>query len=411
MALVSFAASIFVVKNLGPSEFGIFQELTAYFLIAQNFENILNANIFKRKLIEDPESTHDMIVTHGLFVIGIGVLFTAAAALAYWLLALPDRFLLLPIMMSAMIFRYSNGITFYFDAELKTVKAQISLNVGNLVAAIYRVFISFTKPFALFQAIAMPLQYFVTMLIHLIQYRRSPHSRRGVTLRFAEYFALIAASSALFLSTFVDLVQGRLPLIYLGATVNTVDLGFFSAGLKLTEPWIFVASALSTSFWPKLVRANRESPEHFRQAASLYFASVFYFFSAIALVALMFSGFFIHQVLGDQYAGSETIFKIQAIVLLFQALNVAFGIVEISRGLTHISLIRNICSLGVTFVVLVVFVPRFGIEAASIAMLCSTFAACVLCPLLFPQTRAIVALMLGSVITGPQNLIQHLRRH
>lgn len=409
MAIVSFIASIFVVKNLGPSEFGILQEMTAYFLIIQNFENIVNPNIFKRKILEDPGCTHGLVLTHGVFIVVIGSFFTLASLLVYFVFGLPAKFLILSVMLSAMLFRYSNGISFAFDAELKTVKGQISLNVGNGIASIGKVVASYLNPIAFTQSFMMPLQYATTMIVHIWQYRKVSRYQGVSTLRVREYATLVRSSFALFLSTFVDLVQGRLPFIYLGATVTASQVGIFSAGVKLTEPWLFVASALSISFWPKLVSTQKESPDKFRETLILYFSTVFYFFAAIAASVLFMGPFLVHHVLGEKYAASGVIFQIQAVALLFQALNVALGIVEISRGLTMISLFRNLISLAINFTILLTAVPRIGIIGASIAITSANFAACVICPLFFRPTREIIKVMLASIVLGPKLLVLRLR--
>ncbi len=408
MAAVSFVAALFVVRNLGPGEYGLLQEITAYFIVLQNFENLLNPNLFKKQLIESPEETRSLVATHGLVVAGIGLIFTMVTLAAYFALDLPAHFIFLPIMLAGVIFRCSNGISFYFDAKLETVRGQISLNVGNTLSSIYKVAASFLNPVALLQAFAVPLQYCLTALVHVFQYSR--HRPSGPTaISFPKYWILVIASFPLFLSTFVDILKDRLSFIYLGSITTPVDLGLYGAGVKLTEPWLFVASALCISFWPKLVRTRNEDRAKYDEALMLFFSAIFYIFATLAVGGFLLSGFFVGTILGPKYSGSQIVFEIQVFVLLFQALNVALSLVEINQGLAKISLIRNGLSVLVVMGALTTLVPNMGIAGASYAMLIANAFACVVAPLFFASTRHIVLQMLKSPLVGPKLFYRYVR--
>lgn len=407
MAVVSFCSSIFVIRNLGAAQFGVLQEMLAYFLIIQNFENIINPNIFKKKIIENPEDAEDFIATMGLSISLIGVLFILGLSILYWVGLLPSKFLVLLVLLTAMPFRYSNGISFYFDAKLQTIRGQISQNTGNLVASIYKVIASFLNPVALAQAISMPLQYLSAMLIHILQYKKEKTTNRKNKIRFNEFSVMVWASFPLFLSSFVDLLKDRLPFIYLGSTKTALELGLFSAGTKLVEPWLFLASAISISFWPKLVQTKNLDAKKYTETVHLYFSSIFYIFFILAFLIFIAADFFTLNILGPQYSGTGIVLRIQAFALLFQAINVGVGILEINQGLTKFSLIRNIISLSISLFLLLILAPRYGGTGASIAILLSSFTSAVVIPLCFTKPRWIV----WQALIAPIHSIKILRSY
>ncbi len=396
MAAISFFSSIFVVRNLGPAEYGILQEMTAYFAVILNIENMLNPNVFKKRLLEHPEESDDIVFTFGAAIGITGLVLSALVTASYFIFGLPQKFLILSLLLFGMIFRFSNGISFYFDAHLESVKGQISLNVGNTISSAYKVLMSFLSPIALLQAVAVPIQYFCTAFVHLYQYSRRPNKAGLTKLRIHKLFLMVTTSLPLFFSSFVDLFKDRFPIMFLGRVATPSDLGFYGAGVKLTEPWLFVASALTISFWPKLVHSKKEGPPFYERALTLYFASVLYIFLSVALSGFFLSGFLIHNVLGPKYSGSLGVFQIQTFALVAQSLSATFAIVEINEGLTKISLIRNFASLIICIVALYLLVPLYHIEGASIAVLIANTFSCLIFPLFVYRIRWIWVCLVKS---------------
>jgi len=399
MALVSFGTAIFVVRNIGPSEYGILQEMTAYFLIAQNFENLVNPNLFKKSLLEHPSASDTLIRSLGALISLTGLLFFLLSSLAVVAFDLPTQYWLLSIMLTGMLFRFTNGISFFFDAHLQTIKSQISLNVGNLFSCGFKLAASFWSPTALLQAVSVPIQYVITAGIHVLQYRNTPNLIRG-RIEFTKMMHLALVGFPVFLSSFVDLLKGRIPFLFLGMETTPENIGLFGAGIRLSEPWLFVASALGMSFWPKLVQTKAENPAAYKRAMNFFFLALLCVFTPLALGGYFLSHTLVLTVLGEQYAGSLGVFQIQSLTLLFQAIGLGIVLVEINEGAIRISLIRNLISLGLTIAGLYLLYPLRGIDGAALAVLIANGVSCLIIPALFSQTRIITRALLSAPVYG-----------
>ncbi len=410
MAAVSLVASVFVVRNLEPSEYGRLQEMLAYFLIFQNYENLINYNIFKKELLTHPEKRHDLVVTLGVLTSSVGFLLFVLVSLSVILFDLPTHFWFLAVFMFASVFRFSNGISYFFDSDLETKRNQISLNLGNLVACGYRVTASFLSPTAFFQAFSLVTQYLSTCIFHFFQYKKHKNKKKSLlsfNLKFKECYHLALVSFPFFLSSCVDVLKERIPYVYMGARLSPQEIGYFGAGVKLVEPWIFVASALCVSFWPKLVHSFKSSSESYKKSLTYCFAAVFYFFMSVALSEFFLSHFLIETVVGKKYLASVPILKLQCFALVFQAFNMAFSTVELNEGLAKNSLGRNLLSLVLVIVALILFVPRYGPFGASLAILMSNVFACLVAPLFYKKSRTILWRLISSPVLGPKYLIEY----
>ena len=406
MAGVSFVAAIFIIRNLEPSQYGILQEMIAYFLIVQNFENLINFNLFKKRILNDPHVSHDLVMTLGLFISCCSLVACLLVAAIIILFQLPTHYWLLCLLLGGNIFRFSNGMTFYFDAHLKTKKTQISLNVGNLSSATYRVVASFLSPTALLQAIGYPLQYFAAFFTNTLQYERMGFKLRHFKLRTMECWTLVVLSFPVFLAGWAEILRDRLPFIFLGQYRPSAEVGYFAAGLKLIDPWLLVASALTISFWPKLAQAHAKQELVYRKAKAYYFAGIFYFFAFIGITEFLLSDVLILKIVGQKYLLAIPVLKIQCLAIIFQTLNIALSMVELNEGLAKNTLVRNLITLAVMIVSLFILVPTQGYLGGALSLLIANFVSCLVTPLFLNRSRKLLQEILQAPLLAPRFLIR-----
>jgi O-antigen/teichoic acid export membrane protein len=344
MSGTSFIASIIVIRKLGPAEFGMLQELIAYFMVVQTFENFVNPNLFKKQILKSDEESASLITSLGLLISSLGLIVTLLICFMVGVGILDSSYWMLAILAASIIFRFTNGMTYYFDAHLQTKKGQISLNAGNLLGNATKVIFSFLNPIAFLQSIAVPVQYSFTALIHLFQYRKVSHLVLPTADSFKKIWLLSKESLPLFLSGFLDMLKLRLPFLFLGTYATASEIGVYGAGVKLVEPWIFVSSALLISFWPKLV-TSQQNLEQYQKVIKIFYSLSSLFFIPISIVSIFLGEYVIEILLGERYISAIPVFKIQAILLVVTAAIQAFSLVELNEGRGRLILFRNLLSV------------------------------------------------------------------
>lgn len=401
MSATSFIASIFVIRNLGPSEYGVLQEFIAVFSVIQVFENIINPNLFKRELINHPSEQAEFISAIGLLISIFSFVLTLVLAALIIFGALDSQYWLLLVMLIGSIFRITNGISFYFDAHLKSFKSQISLNVGNSVSSFYKIIASYAVPSAFLQAVAFPVLYFVTAIVHFFQFK-SELTWKIPSKKTIHHLLVVARESLpVFFSTLVEIFKTRLPLIFLGFFAIPSDLGVYGAGVKLVEPWSFIASALSISFWPKLLTSRKESGEKFRTFVDVFFATTFYIFMPISLVSILFGEFAINLLLGPVYVSAIPVFQIHALILLITVTTQAINLVDLSQGMGKVIFTRNVVSLGFIALTILPFFNQLGITGVAWSILVSNALTLIILPIFHAPSRGALSQYGRMMTRGP----------
>ncbi|MGE3759191.1 MAG: oligosaccharide flippase family protein [Pseudobdellovibrionaceae bacterium] len=409
LTLISFIASIFVIRNLAASEYGKLQEAFAYFVILQQTENLVNPPQFKKYLINNPHESESLISNYGLFILIIGITLILLVLGAYVVSGFEPHFLLLAILLMAQPFRFTNGITLYFDANLESKKTQISLNSGNTLSNICKVVFSYLSPLALWQTLTQPIQYATAACIHLYQYKRGGASFRMADWNFKPLFSLISQCFPIFLATICEVARSRVAFIIIGAALGEEALGVFAVGAKFNEPWIFIASAIGISFWPRLVKCRSENPESYQSELHIFFGITFYIFLIFALGGFLFGDWIIPLLAKEKYVASVFVYKILALVLLCQALESSYVLGEINEGAFRHSLARNLFGLVLSGALVYLGLLWNGVDGASIGVLLASFTVVFIWPLFFRRTRKLAVALWTSPFAFPVSALKKRR--
>jgi O-antigen/teichoic acid export membrane protein len=409
MAATSFVASIFVIRNLGPSDFGIIQEMTAYFVVIQSFESLINPNIFKKEILRQPDASEDLVIALGLLIISLSFVSSLVVSILVLLGILDQNFWLLVIMLAGILFRASNGITYYFDSRLETYKNQISINIGNAVGSSFKIFMSYVFPMALFQAVAVPLQYFLTACIHFYQYKGFQKSHLPSKQVIRIFKTIFYLSLPLFISGFVDIIKNRLPFIFLGNVTSSIDIGLYGAGVKMIEPWIFIVSALTISFWPKLVESKEKSEEHYEKIICIFFGVTFYIFTSICLGSFIFGDKIISVLMTEKFVDAIPVFKIQIISLFLLAVTQVISLIDINESRTRTVFLRNIVSLFALSLILYPSFESYGLVGVSYANAISSLIGLSFLAMFDKSSRKNIYRFIRSIFVSPRLLYGYLR--
>lgn len=372
IAVISFISALVVARFLGPESYGELQVAISYFVLFQNFENIINPSIFKKVLIESPEDTSDLISNLGSLITVLGIVL-GLFSLIIFVFFDSKTTLLISIMLLGMVFRYSNGISFYYDSKLESKRTVLIQNSGYLISSCLRAFFAIISPSLLLQAIIIPTQYIWNCLLHIYDFKQVFKKELYFILSPTILKPILLLSLPLFLSSFIEILSNRIGIFFIDAKLGKLDVGIFSAAVKLSEPWLIFGAAISSSFWPQIIKLKKNGSSEYDFKISVVYGLLFYISIAICICTLFFSDIVVYQFLGPKYVNSLPILKVHIISVLFLNWSFFTGLWEINEGLTKFTLAKNIIALVINVVGCHYFINHFGIVGASYSAVISYF--------------------------------------
>ncbi len=358
--------TIFLARNLGVVDFGLYSVALAYYSIALSIADFG----FNRFLIREIASDHKSM----------------------------DKFLLntcfLRVLMTSVLFAIFAGGLYIMDPDKLrvslTLLAVLAVVPQSLSLTIDAIFVSLQK--LEFSAIAMLALNLLTALIgvSLVSQGLGPTGAVAAfatgqilylfLLLFLGFVKKIPLIAEIKISVFKEIAKGSLPygiLAVLGLLYFRIDLlfltymkgnydgGIYGAAYRFLEAVVFIPSALGTALFPVVARLHNANSKEIK---NLYFKSITVMFViGVALLGLYLTVLpGIIKLILPNYVASIGAVKILALAIPFIFIHVpgAQILLATDKYLKPI-LLLSLVTLSFNVILNLIFIPSFGIYAAS----------------------------------------------
>ena len=169
----------------------------------------------------------------------------------------------------------------------------------------------------------------------------------------------------------VTAVYFSIDVVILGIFRSGTEVGLYVAAGKILAIGLTFTHIFRTVFFPVLARLIGLSEE--RSTASRRYAEVVLFFGGlVALGGFLLAPEILVIVFGEAYGGAETALRLLMVNLLFAHFVALYQTQLLAWNLQKAQMVIMIAGAVFNLVLNVVFIPRFGIEAAAATTLASS---------------------------------------
>jgi O-antigen/teichoic acid export membrane protein len=372
--LVVFLCTALIARELGPSDFGLFNEIKIYIsivFIVSLFGNdahvisLMSEGNDKEKIVTiilTRITLFIMLCIPGYFIFDFE--YFVALFLMYFFQLLNLSFLRLSVSKKGKVFFVLNMVAFLIVLFFGLLSYNYNYNAYLYFIPLYY--------FALF---ILPFKYIVNSIFLI-----SPSVYyRHLKLIFLDVWPLILASFLIFFYTRID-------FILISHFLSSKDLGVYSVAVQLSEPFSFVISAYATSIIADLtlVKNNVLKKSQFI-SQNLRYIHGFVFF--LFIFYLLFGRFLIELFFGSQYESSYELLLILIFSKVFVFSNLFFSIVMVVENNYLARLKRIFISMLIAVVISFILIPNYGLYGAAISVVLSQFIAVTFINALSKQTK------------------------
>lgn len=387
-----FVAGLLVARMLGPQHYGIFALGLA---MAQAGPEILDWGLSETMIRFGSAERDDSSALSGILMYVLtNRAWTALAAttvgggfallFAYWV-DKPELFL--PLLIGA--FGAAVGLFQYYTASYYQIQERFrsyaGIDVGTsagvlaAVAILWGLRIKSYLPF-LMAFILIPCAGFVTIMPDLVRRLRGPRIPPEIFLIQIRRF-----SSWLTVSTISCVGLRRADMFLLAFFLPLGKVGLYAAALLLTKPLQMVSQSVAKVLLPRVSRMK--APGEFRR-----FVRSAYLFSLLGLGAAALSMAILAPwllgLIGSKYSASVEPFRWLLMVPVFSSVSNLLSYVFLSKNAPQVPARINLASAPLNILLIVTFVPMFGIEGAAIAVVLTAAAqAAAISWCVIPHTR------------------------
>ncbi len=401
---ITFLINIFLARYLAPEQFGQYNFIVSFLALLTPFTS-LGLNALVTREIVNGRSQYEVLSTSFLLRLMGGGIGTTLAIVSIFIWQSSIELVDPKWLIVAAIVNISSAfyvIEFYFHAEVASkylVFVRVTTLAVSSIAKLVGIFLNSDLSFFIWV-------YFSELVVRGLLYVSSYlyYNKRFSEVIKLDYISwdktyalsLLKQSKWLVLSGFMSVVYLKIDQLMIGQMVGATELGIYSVAARLSEVWYFFPLALTTSFFPRLLKARNDQVKYNLQLEQL--CGVLLWMAVVIAIAVSLLGtWLVPLAFGEPYAPATPILTIHIWAGCFIFMRALLSKWLIAEGLLKFSLFTHGIAAVINVVLNYVMIPKFGGEGAAIATLISYASASYFVLWLHPKTQIMAIIMTKSI--------------
>lgn len=395
--IVTLTIWAFVIRYLGPKQFGLFSYALSFVFLFNILSDLGLDSVVIRELVKDTEQKETILGS-------VFLLKFIGAAIAIFTIIVVTRILsieyytkiIIIVMSMRMIFRAFNNIDFYFQSRILSKYTVYSQVIALVITSILCLaFIQLRKPLIYFACVVVVESAIISTGL-VISYIFGGQKIFSWRFNLVTMQKLLKDSWPVIFSGLAISVYMRIDQIMIKQMLGMEWTGYYSAAVRVSEVFYFVPIVIAGSLFPAIVNAKAKSETLYYNRLQALFIMLSWTALAISLCISMLAFPLIQVLFGQKYLRSAGVLSIHVWAGIFVFLGVAGGKWAINENLQFFIMIYAVLGAIVNIILNLILLPIFSIRGAAFATIISYFIAAVLGNLLSKKTRKIFFLQMKS---------------
>lgn len=370
--VVSFIVTIFVVRYLGPKDFGLFSYILSFFWLFASISTLGLESITTREIVKHPDDKSEIIGT--VFFLRLTGSVAAIVLVGIILLILGEdtyTSILILLLSGSFLFQSFSAIEYYFRGKVQAKYNAYALSASVLISSLFKIIFILIKAPLVYFVLTVVIEYAALAIGLITVYQMNQLSVFNWKYSKALAKALLKYSWPLALSGIVVMVYMKIDQIMIKNMMSEEAVGYYAAAVRLCESWYFIPVTLCNSIFPAIVSAKNVSEEFYNNRMQKLYDILTWLAIGIAIPVTIFSDKIITLLFGGEFSPASPVLTIYIWAGVAIFLGVASSQYLINENLTKLSFFRSFIGMIINVVLNFIFIPIYGIVGSAIATLVS----------------------------------------
>jgi O-antigen/teichoic acid export membrane protein len=389
---------IWVARYLGPYFFGIYSYSVAFVALFGTLAKLGLDNIVVRDIVNYPDKTAETIGTAFWLKVGGGLttICTILAAVVF-IEDDPKTGLFIMIVAAGLFFQSFEVVNFYFQAQVLGKYIAACKMVQLMVSSLLKLFLIIIQAeLIFFVAVILVDEISLAAMYGFIYSKRRP-GKFWQPFHLPTAKRLLKDSWPLLFASFAVVIYMRIDQVMIKALLGQREVGLYSVAVKLSEVWYFVPTIITTSLFPAILNAKKQSDDlYYRRLKQLY-ALLIWLGIIVALPVSLSAERIVVILYGSAFSQSGSVLTILVWAGIAVGLMVSSGRFLIAENLTKYTLERNLMGALLNVGLNLLLIPKFGIKGAASSSVFAFFFSGLLYDLLKPRLVHMFFMKTGSI--------------
>lgn len=369
--IVTLFVGIWVVRYLGPEQFGLLSYAQSIALILIVFTGLGLDSIIVRELVRD--SAHEQVILRTAIALKLAaslmVVLTLILTLFLYGSDSQSIWLILIVSLSSLFASFS-PVGNYFQANVLS-KYVVMANmlafglIGLLKVSLILLHASVTA-FAITNLIECAL---VAVFLILFYKKKTASKLTGWSVDFVIARQLITQTWPLAIAATLAVVLDNINQVMIKWLVGLDAVGHYVAAARLSEVWFFVGAAVVSTFFPAILNAQAQDTARYERRMQRLFDLLVVLAVVIALPVAIFSQQITVLIYGEAYQDSANVLALHICAAIFVFMKAASSQWLVIHELQKYAYYQNFIAIVINVILNIMFVPIYGIAGSALAFL------------------------------------------
>lgn len=370
--LISFVISIYVVRYLGPHNYGLLSYAVSFVSIFAFLASLGIDQILYRELVNHPEKERELLGSTLLLKLLGGFAASVLTVVAAFFFRPDDSNLLLIWIISlAFLFQPWQIIAYAYQARvLSKYPSLIVLAVSVVLAGCKLLVIQLDKGILYFGMILL-LEAILYAAFYILGYLR--HFGNPLKWRVSQSLtrSVFKDSLPLLFSSVTILIYSRIDQVMIGHYLEISAVGIYDAAVRLSDVWYILPNILIATLFPAILNARKVSLQLYVKRMRRLATLLFVLSALVAIPTTFIAGPLVNLLYGNAYLGSIGVLQIYIWSTVGYALGALTNAYLIAENRTLLYLLVSAGTMLLNVALNVVLIPAMGINGAAVATLIS----------------------------------------
>ncbi len=387
---LSLLVSIYVVRYLGPERFGVLSYVLSFVGLFAAISGLGLDGVVVRNLVEKP-GKRDVILGTSFILKILGTLLMWLSILLVIPFVNNDYItnILIAVIAFAAIFQSLNVIDFYNQAAIQARSTVLPKMFSMIVTVSLQVYFVLVGAPLIWFAWVYFIEALVLTLGLIVFFWKNGGKLWRWTWQWQMARNILKDSWPLLLSGMVISIYMKIDQVMIREMLGEEEVGLYAAAVQLSEAWYFIPMAITTSVFPAIVNAKKQSKKLYQWRLQKLYHLMVTIAVAIALPTTFLATWLVKLLYGEVYVDAADVLSVHIWAGIFVFLGVASGRYLVAENFTKIAFFRNLLGMFINVILNYYLIRDFGIVGAAIATLICVFVSFYLAHAIFPLTRSL----------------------
>ena len=370
--VISFVVNIYIIRYLGPSEFGLLSYGISFAGLFAAIATLGLDNVVVRDLVNEP-AKKDELLGSTFYLKLFGAILSIFFIVITLFIISEEKFssIIILIISTSTLFQTVNVVDFYFQAKVEIKYSAIAQFVGLILSSLFKVILVLIKAPLIYFALAFTIEFFLISIGFVIAYKSK--NQKLFNWKYNKLIALnlLKDSWPLILSGLVIAIYMKIDQVMIKNMLSDKEVGYYAAAVRLSEAWYFIPTAICTSLFPSIIIAKKINTLLYMNRLQKLYDILTWLAFAIAIPVTLFSTFIVGLLFGQEFLSSGPVLTIYIWAGIPVSLGVASSQYLINENLTKISFYRAFIGMLVNVILNLILIPIYGIIGSALATLIS----------------------------------------